>query len=104
MPGEQVVTLGTFTGVADGTAVTDHMLQGSTLIVVGTFVGTWALQASHDGTNWANVYSEGGVQLSQTAPGAFPITGTFPRLRGRCTAFTSGTIEMRLVKPGVKNG
>ncbi len=69
----------------NGTAVQPKASQGS-IIVRGTFTATLKIEVSVDGTNY--------VQLGAdvTAAGVVAITGPFPYLRARISAYTSGNI------------
>lgn len=78
--------LGSFTGVAAGTAKNIAALTGVRALVSGTFVGTVTIEVSFDeGTTWAIFQTLTAVGLSNELPPC-------GRVRANCTAFTSGTI------------
>lgn len=74
-----------------GTAVDVSHLEKVTVTLVGTFVGTYALQISQDGTNWVNAVTDGNAAASATAPAAWVLANTSAKfMRINCSAFTSG--------------
>lgn len=81
-------TLGDFTAVAVGTAVDISKLEDSQALVLGTFVGTVAIEISTDGgTTWVPFDTA-------TAPKVVTLPDV-GKVRANCTAFTSGTIKVR---------
>lgn len=56
--------------------------------VIGTFVGTVAIEVSLDGTNWQSFATE-----TAAAAGTIPF---FPYVRGNVTAFTSGSVWLKI--------
>ena len=76
-----------------------------TVVIEGTFVATWVLQASLDGTNWINfaLHQNGNVTATadiatNTSIGAFitkPCTG-LKFFRPSLTAYTSGTVIFKI--------
>jgi hypothetical protein len=78
--------------------------------IVGTFVGTVAFEASVDGTNFVAVAgavtaaTEARV-VSATAPGLWQINAAgYTVLRARCSAFTSGTINVTINRSTAPSG
>lgn len=80
--------LATLDAVENGSAVGIAQLESVYVHVSGTFVGTWHVDVSFDGgTTW--VQHATGTAAALTA--ILPPAG---HMRGRCSAFTSGTITM----------
>jgi hypothetical protein len=95
----QSVVTGALT--ANGQGTTQLQLLGVfNAVLWGTFVGTVALQCSFDaGTTWVAVVSRyTGNAITATAPGALRYDEVEPGVyyRLQCTAYTSGTINVRL--------
>lgn len=82
--------VGNLTSVATTPAVEVSDLESAALWLTGTFVGTAFLQVSPDGTTWVDEGS------SLTAPGRFVIPAYAKQVRGRCSAFTSGTLAFQV--------
>ena len=83
--------LGSFTATANGTNQVMTTPMNGTFYLRGTFVATVVLEASDDGVTYSTVKDVNGTAVSLTAPGAVNVTGCFPNVRARCSAFTSGT-------------
>lgn len=69
------------------------------IAVSGTFVGTVVLEKSFDKTTYIPVSRPGtGTAISYTAPGAEVLSEPEAGVtyRWRCSAFTSGTINVRI--------
>lgn len=75
-----------------------------TVVIEGTFVATWVLQASLDGTNWINFALHQNGNITATADIATntvasylskPCTG-LKFFRPSLTAYTSGTVIFRI--------
>lgn len=89
--------------VATG-SVTTATLNGSTSVgayIFGTWVATVQFEASIDGTNYVSVNAvpiTGGTLVSSTAAnGQWQInSGGYANVRARVSAFTSGTVSIRL--------
>lgn len=80
--------LATLDAVENGTAVNISDVRGVYVSVTGTFVGTWAVQVSFNGgTSYVNFDTGTAAKLV----GPLPRCG---RVRGICSAFTSGQIDM----------
>ena len=88
MPSFQTRALADLGGTGQNAGVHVGDLETADVWVVGTFVGTLQVQVSPDGTNWVNEGS------ALTAPGKISIPKAAKQVRGDCTAYTSGTIEM----------
>ena len=83
------------TSVAAGTTNTRGNYLGSvrSLVVTGTFTGTFRLQASVDGTNWADASAD------ITAPTVIDVK-LAPLYRANVSAYTSGTPKAWLCGAG----
>lgn len=81
--------LASYTGTdSNDTGVNISDLESVYVHVSGTFVGTWFVDISFDGgTTWA-AFATG------TAPALTAILPPCGYVRGRCSAYTSGTIVM----------
>ena len=102
---------GTLAAVSQTVAVSGFRdASGILAVVSGTFAGTLAFEASVDGTNWYT------VMMSRASTSTFEatraLTGTtleawraniagWPQFRVRCSAYTSGTANIRLVGTSV---
>ncbi len=86
-------TLGDFVATGVGAAVQVPEVAAIKVSITGTFVGTVAIQISFDGVAFVAFDTETGPGLVPTGDGVTlpPIQA----LRAECTAFTSGTIEVR---------
>lgn len=86
--------LGDFTATATGTAATvGHFEPGSVYgSIDGTFVGTMTIEVSFDGSSFEQYGAS--VTAGNTLFG--PLPGGVKLARAKCTAFTSGTIKVRL--------
>jgi hypothetical protein len=97
MPAPLFATLHNTTGfdaVETGTAVEVAAYDVPVGVSVsGTFVGTCLIEISMDGTNFV-------TYATHTAPGVTSITIPVKQVRARCSAFTSGSIQVLL---GAKN-
>lgn len=78
--------------------------------VAGTFVATISFEATIDGTNWVAIgvaplsdLRAGALVTSATAVGAWQTPVQVSGLRGfraRCSAYTSGTANVRIIAGG----
>lgn len=75
--------------VENGAALDVSHLENVAVVVGGTFVGTWALQVSPDGTLWV----EHATITGKTAAFAGEVGYRCMQVRTVCSAHTSGTIE-----------
>ena len=94
------VTLGAHTGTGAATAVSLGQTQDlnlSTVYVYGTFVGTVSIEVSPDGTNYTIATTPAGAPITATAPGTYVIAGDATHVRSNCTAYTSGTINVKMI-------
>lgn len=66
----------------------DRQVESLAVQVIGTFVGTVAIEVSLDGTTWFAI-------TSKTAVDAFQVA-YFPYVRGNVTAYTSGSITVKV--------
>lgn len=73
--------------VAAGDALLVERFTEKAVIVGGTFTATCRVQASLDGTNWADVSGD------VAAPAIVEVPATVKYLRINTTAFTGGAIE-----------
>lgn len=79
------VATGTWaTSTATSAAYDVSDLHDVTVMVGGTFVGTWFIDVSWDGTTFA-------AWESRTTPGAYTKLPACKQFKVRCSAFTSGT-------------
>ena len=63
--------------------------------VAGTFVATYAVEASNDnGTTWAVAISDATVLQSLTAPRSIILREPVNQIRLNVTAYTSGTVVL----------
>lgn len=95
-----------FTAVGFGAAINIEAKHGATILVTGTFVGTWQLQKSVDGgMSWEVVTTGTGTQvLLKIAPLLTPSSVLY---RFRCSAYTSGTMATTVasaVDPDAEQG
>lgn len=81
--------LADLTGTGQTAAVEIAHLEEAAIVVGGTFVGTFELEVSPDGTMWVPHATITG----KTAPFAGEIGYRCKQVRLSCTAHTSGTIE-----------
>lgn len=82
-------SLGDCDAVEAGAAAAVEELRDASVTVSGTFVGTVAVQISHDGTEYVN------AAAAVTAPAVITIP-VCKSVRLNCTAFTSGVIKGRV--------
>ena len=87
---KQVTLLDGATATGAGSAVGVLKLLHKTIQVYGTFTATVEVEGSADGTNW---FSLG----SLTEAGKIAINDAWAFIRGNVTAYTSGTINAKLV-------
>ena len=81
--------LGDLTGTGATTAIDVSHLENLGMMVGGTFVGTYEMQASFDGgATFVALPSGGG-----TAPKTIAVGIAVQQIRVECTAFTSGTLK-----------
>lgn len=81
--------LGECDAVEVGTAAGVEDLEELHVMVYGTFVGTYDLEVSMDGTNFVQHPTHNGL----TAPAILAVGMPCKSVRLNCTAFTSGTIS-----------
>lgn len=82
----------TATGATAGVSVKDF--ESLIIVVGGTFVGTYTIEGSMDGTNFAALTDTYGTSLAGlTAARAAQLPAGLTQVRVDCTAYTSGTIE-----------
>jgi hypothetical protein len=68
-------------------------LEAVVAVAAGTFVATYSIEGSIDGTTWAAVSDIHGNSLAGlTAPTARQLPVGYKQIRMNCTAYTSGTI------------
>jgi hypothetical protein len=87
MSKQRSVALANITSAAANAAVGVTDFEDATLFVTGTFVGTYEVYESGDGTNFAPTYS------ANTAPEAFALQRGTSHVKVNCSAYTSGTIK-----------
>lgn len=89
----KTLNLGDFTGTATGTAVGVGHLEPGTVYgsIDGTFVGTMQIEVSFDGST----YEQYGADVTAGKTSFGPIPAGVKLMRGKCSAFTSGTIKVR---------
>lgn len=102
-------TTGTFTAVTQTVTLAVNGRAGLGIQVTGTFVATVVFEATIDGTLWFGILGSptiAGADVSTTsAPGAWRAgAGTYTSMRVRCTAYTSGTVNVTLVATQAGNG
>lgn len=89
-------------GTVDTTESTDgtdiSTLKAGTVAVTvscstsAAWSGTWVLDVSNNGTNWApGPTSKGGVTSTSTADKCWPIDSAFKLVRLRCSSYSSGS-------------
>lgn len=78
------------TSQAASAAVDISDLENCTVTVTGTFVGTVAVEYSHDGTEFV------AAAAALTTPGTVTLPVKCKSVRLNCTAFTSGTMRGRI--------
>lgn len=78
--------------VAAGAGVDISEASKVAVYLHGTFVGTVQWQISTDNVNWAD------TGAAQTAPGVIDVTTPANWIRADVTAYTSGTLDGRLMK------
>lgn len=74
-------------------------VQSFNFSVFGTFVGTVVLEKSFDaGTTWIQVFDRSGAAISTTTPKTIIVDEPEDSVqyRARCSAYTSGTANVRL--------
>lgn len=81
--------LGDLTATGAGSAVDVSHLEEVSFLVGGTFVGTYDVEVSFDGSVWVPHPDHNG----ETAPKAGDVAIPIKQVRINCTAFTSGTLE-----------
>jgi hypothetical protein len=83
----QTISLGSLAAVASGTAAEVGWMHEYDQLVLftGTFVGTFHIEVSNDGTNWLQDGS------NVTAVGCYKMAHRARYRRIRCSAYTSGT-------------
>ena len=86
--------LGDFTGTTTGTAYTVGDLEPGTVYgsIDGTFSGTMTIEISFNGST----YEQYGANVTAAKTLFGPLPGGVKLVRGHCTAFSSGTISVRL--------
>lgn len=85
--------LGSLTGTGAGTAFDISHLESIACLIGGTFVGTVDIEVSFDaGTTFVALPSPLG---GATAPVVGDVGVRAQQIRANCTAFTSGTIEVK---------
>ena len=85
--------LGSLTGTGAGTAFDVSHLESINCLIGGTFVGTVAIEVSFDaGANFVPLPSP---LAAATAPVVSAVGVRCQQIRANCTAFTSGTIEVK---------
>lgn len=94
-----ITPLGSFTGVAAGTAVRIAGGDVPSLVVVTGGAGTINLDVSVDGgATWARYQNTIGADLAINADQAHPIINCYAtHVRANCTIFGSGTLTVWLV-------
>lgn len=107
MPAKKRIHLGTFTSTAAGTAfdlsgvgsLARQAVSGATLHLVDTssFTGTFTLEVSGDGTNYVVAKDAQGDAIAMTGADVELIGTDGIKVRGKCSAYTSGTGDAYLV-------
>lgn len=98
-----VIVLGTHVGTGAGTALdldgdARSNLAGRTVTLIGFTTATVSLQVSPDGgTTWVIAKDNAGNVITATADAMFVIGGNATQVRSNCSAWTSGTIVVRLL-------
>lgn len=93
------LTAGADVGSAASSAgiVVNARARGGIANVYGTFVGTYKLEVSNDGTNYVPATDSAAAAVSgKTVPAAYALSGPFAYIRLTCTAYTSGTISWNM--------
>lgn len=86
--------LGDCDEVEVGTAANCENLDPVCINVYGTFVGTFTVEGSVDGTNFSTLLDYFGNSLAgKTAPLWAQLPAGLKSVRINCTAYTSGTIS-----------
>ena len=85
------------TGPGTAVALGSTRLEGSQIVIRGTFVGTVSIEVSTDnGSNYVTARDIANNELSGiTAGRGAVLAGAATHIRSNCTAFTSGTIVVR---------
>ena len=107
MPTKKRLSLGAFTNTNAGTAfdlsggasLARQSILGATLIVSGTFVATFTLQISGDGTNYVSAPDANGDAIAVTTESATLVGADGIKVRGKCSDYTSGTVNAYLIFP-----
>lgn len=89
----KTLNLGDFTATATGTAVGVGHLEPGTVYgsVDGTFSGTMQIEISFDGST----YEQYGADITAAKTSFGPLPYGVKLVRGKCSAFSSGTIKVR---------
>jgi len=99
-----VINLGSFSSAVAGSTIDiePRSIDRAQVFGFGTFVATWALEVSPDGgTTWLTARDINGNDISGLTTAAVrTVSGDATRVRGRVTAFTSGTVQLRLLPRG----
>lgn len=77
---------------ATGTGAGDAFIlpaRDVTLQISNTFSGTVKVQITSDGSNWNDL-------LETTTTGSWEYSGKAYRIRGNCTVYSSGTIDINM--------
>lgn len=90
----RTIALSDLTGTGQSTAANVSDLDVLHITVGGTFVGTYTVEGSTDGTNFAAIVDINANSLTGlTAPTTAQLPAGLRSVRVNCTAYTSGTIE-----------
>lgn len=86
--------IGGLTGTGVGSAVNVEALEDIVAVVGGTFVGTYSIEGSMDGTTFYALTDVFGNSLAGLTAGvAAQLPAGLKEVRLNCTAFTSGSID-----------
>jgi len=88
-----------FTSTTAGSVLLQRRNETFTYAVSGSFVGTWILEVSHDGSNYKAIAPS--ITGTSTDTGTVHVeagTGRMLFYRFRCSAYTSGTIVTVMVE------